>query len=346
VAHYQAAFRCDGGPTIGAGHLSRCLTLADALAHAGWSCRFLVNEAAPSVLPRLARSQHAVELLAEDARRTVPDIDADLLVIDHYGLGADFERACRTKVALVMAIDDIPLREHDCDILLNQNSEAKEAGKVRLYLSGRIYALLAPDFALRREASLQRRQNTAGVERIFISFGSSDPDDLAGRAAQAISDASLPVAMDIAVSSVSPNAENLRSLAGRPGSRICLHFDADNVPLLMAQADIAIGAAGTTTWERCCLGLPSLVYVCADNQAEIAATIEASGAGVLLGRSNAFDGATMTDTLRDLMAQMPKRRTISERAAGLCDGSGAVRVVSAIASLVATSSGASITTVR
>jgi UDP-2,4-diacetamido-2,4,6-trideoxy-beta-L-altropyranose hydrolase len=341
VAHYQAVFRCDGGPTIGAGHLSRCLTLADALAQAGWSSRFLANEATPSVLPRLARSQHTVELLAEDARHSTPDITNDLVVIDHYGLGADFERACRAKAALVMAIDDMPLREHDCDILLNQNSEAGESANVRLYLCGPTYALLAPDFALRREASLQRRQSAAGMERIFISFGSSDPDNLAGRAVQAIDDAGLSVAMDIAVSSVSPNADSLRSLAARPGSGIRVHFDADNIPFLMAQADIAIGAAGTTTWERCCLGLPSLIYVCADNQAEIAATVDASGAGLLLGRSATFKGAELTKAMRDLMAQAPKRRAMSERAAGLCDGGGAARVVSAIASLAVTRSGAS-----
>ena len=336
MAQPQAIFRCDGGLAIGAGHLSRCLTLADALAETGWSSLFLVNEAAPAVLPRLARSQHTVKFLAEDACYSAPDIAAELLVIDHYGLDADFERACRAKAALVMAIDDMPLREHDCDVLLNQNSEVRQAGNVKLYLCGRMYALLAPGFALHREASLRRRQSAARVERIFISFGSSDPDNLAGRAAQAIGDAGLSVAMDIAVSSASPNAESLRSLAVRPGSRIRLHFDADNIPLLMEQADIAIGAAGTTTWERCCLGLPSLIYACADNQAEIAATVEASGAGLLLGRSTAFDEAVLTNALRDLMEQATRRRTISKRAAGLCDGGGTMRVVSAITSLVAT----------
>jgi UDP-2,4-diacetamido-2,4,6-trideoxy-beta-L-altropyranose hydrolase len=312
--------------------------LANGLAAAGWDCIFLVNDEAQKVLPRLFASQHDVRKLDEDARLSASAVKdcgrGDLLVVDHYELGRDFEDAVRDAFRLVMAIDDFPRRKHRCDILLNQNIEPSDPeilhGGATHELFGRQYALLDPRYSALRSEVLPRRKKTDAVERLLICFGASDPNDYCGRAVSAIRGAGFDLAIDIAVSSASPNAGVLLELADLAGSGVTLHLDAENMPDLMARADLAIGAAGVTTWERCCLGLPSIVYQCADNQARIAGAVAEQAAGSVLGEAETMTDDTLVRAFKALCADPDARAAMSDRAARMVDGCGVAKVVGKI----------------
>ncbi len=333
----RAVFRCDGGIRIGAGHLARCLTLANGLAQLGWRCKFLVNPEATQVFPRLARSEHDVGTLRNDellSLTPVTDCRADLLVVDHYELGSAFESAARETFTIVMAIDDLPDRIHSCDILLNQNEGARgdsaSQRAVERLLLGRQFALLGPEYSAYRPDALARRRKGSPVERLLVCFGASDPKNYCGRAVEAVLESSLQCRIDIAVSQSSPNADLLRALASRLGGDIELHFDTAQMPELMAKADLSIGAAGATTWERCCLGLPAIVYRVADNQARIAEALSQHDAAWVMGDAASMNGGELIKALETLSSDHDRRSQMAEMASSMADGEGVSRVTSEV----------------
>ena len=338
----RAVFRCDGGVQTGAGHLARCLTLADGLASAGWDCVFLVNSEAEAVFPRLFQSAHRVVVLVSEERLSVQPVAAcggDLLVVDHYQLGAAFEAAARDYFLLVMAIDDFDGRAHSCDILLNQNDvsdgPAANSASTALLLQGRQFALLAPQYLALRPKALARRREAGAVDRLLICFGASDPHNFCGRAAAAVLESRVKCRIDIVVSSASPNAALLRELQQRPDVPISLHFDTQRMAELMFEADLSIGAAGATTWERCCLGLPAVVYQIADNQAQIAHAISQQGAAWIIEDARSMKSDELIRAVETLSSDRDRRSQMAERASRMADGKGVTRVVTEIQGLLA-----------
>lgn len=193
-------------------------------------------------------------------------------------------------------------------------------------LSGCGYALLRPAFAAARPAALARRERGGPVERLLIAMGLGDPDDATGFALTAIARTGLDVDVDIVLGSAAPHLARVRALAAalpRPGRVLC---DVSDMAGLMAGADLAFGAGGTTSWERCCLGLPTLTLVFADNQAKIAAELAAAGAIVPLGRHPGIDVGVAAAILAGLAANDDRRAAMSRTAAALCDGAGVERV--------------------
>jgi len=307
------AFRTDANAMIGAGHVMRCMTLADHLAQSGWKCVFLVSDEACDSVPFLAASSY--EKLSSDAAP-----DCEWLVVDHYGLDAAYETQAKAWANRIFVIDDLANRPHDCDLLLDQTlgREAKDytalAPRARLLLGAK-YALLRPQFAARREESLARQRDKC--RRVLINFGGLVADELTVWAVEALGDLSADVITGI-----------------RPGDlkttgNITYHSGVDDMAGLMATADVAIGAAGTTSWERCCLGLPTVMVVIADNQAKIAEELDRAGAAVNLGRA---EDASASDIARALDAICASSlRDMSVCAAGIVDGRGVERVARVMA---------------
>src|SRR5690606_19643046 len=144
------------------------------------------------------------------------------------------------------------------------------------------YALLRPAFALARPASLARRAAEKDLRRILVALGATDPDNYTAEALRGIAETGLPVTVDVVLASAARHLEAVRSACAALPLAVQLHVDTAEMPRLMAAADLAIGAAGTSTWERCCLGLPSLLAVIADNQRQAAQAVSAAGAARLL----------------------------------------------------------------
>lgn len=351
----RVVFRADASIEIGAGHVMRCLVLADILRARGAECRFVCRDhpgamAAEirargfevAVLPReagcaAAAAGHGHWLGAQwsrDAEQTwevLADTVADWLVVDHYALDARWESRLRRSCRRILVIDDLADRPHDCDILVDQTLGRRAVDyfhRVPAWcriLTGTHYALLRAEFAALREASLERRA-TAPVRHILVSMGAFDLPDATGRVLRTLRDGTLPRAARITVvlSESAPALAGVRALAAEQPGQIRIAANPGDMAALMADSDIAIGAAGTTAWERCCLGLPSLLVVLAENQRRSAGALAAAGAARLLGEIGAIE-AELPQALAWL--QQPARlRTMQQKARRLVDGGGAGRL--------------------
>lgn len=355
----KIAFRADASTDIGTGHVMRCLTLARALSARGHDCRFLCRDLPghmadrigaefpvtllPAPVPGLAlpdAPDHAawagVPATQDAAETRAAAADADVLVVDHYAFDARWEIAARRFGTRLVAIDDLADRAHACDLLVDPNfgrfprdyDALMPEGAERLM--GTTYALLRPEFAAARDAALARRGGP--LREILIAMGGVDRDDATGTVLRALAGIARPTGLRVTVvmGAAAPHLGTVTALAAT------LPFDCEvlsgvsDMAGLMARADLAIGAAGGTAWERCALGLPTLMVVLADNQIDGTAALDRAGAGLALGRA---DDAGMPGRLAaalDQLSDPANLAAMSARAATICDGKGAERVVSAI----------------
>jgi UDP-2,4-diacetamido-2,4,6-trideoxy-beta-L-altropyranose hydrolase len=251
------------------------------------------------------------------------------LVVDHYGLDRRWERALRGHARRIMAIDDLADRAHDCEMLLDQNLANPRHARYRQLLPsgatqllGCQYALVGAEFARLRAAALARRRGQ--LERVLISMGGSDPSNDTARALDGLQRSRCAgIAVDVVIGAANPHRAALETRCSRvPGC--VLHVQTTRMADLMTQADLAISGGGSTTWERCALGLPAIAVSQSEDQVAIARAMADAGGHQLLGPSAdvrevdyaaALDGMTGA-ALCDMSAA----------AAALCDGEGAERV--------------------
>jgi UDP-2,4-diacetamido-2,4,6-trideoxy-beta-L-altropyranose hydrolase len=345
MANLQIAFRVDSSRDVGSGHVMRCLSLADFLAARGDSCAFLCRPAPGDLIGEIERHGHTVirmPSLADESAISEPD-DAratdeglarfgfDWLVVDHYHLGIEWERSVRPSAQDLLVIDDIG-RDHECSLLLDQNLSNPMHSRYRRTLSeekllmGPQYALLRAEFAASRAAAVQRRGGMLG--RFLVSMGGSDPSNATAKALAGLESAwQHGWHVDVIVGAGNPNSKSIESICSRlPAAK--LHVQASNMAQLMSSADCAIGAGGSTTWERCCLGLPALVCMLSIDQASIATAVAQAGAQLLVGWDQEV---TVADYTREVSALTSDRLlAMSASAAKICDGLGASRVAERI----------------
>ena len=355
----RIAIRVDASVQIGTGHFMRCLTLADALKQQGAEIRFVSHRMPEQLREMLDAKGYEVALLnnspsegitdklphspligssqAQDATETIQvlsDQTWDWLVVDHYALDAEWESAMRPEVGKIMVIDDLADRPHDCDLLLDQNQyeglERRYDGLVPDHcerLLGPRYALLRPEFAAARKTL---RHRDGRVRRIFVFFGGSDLSNETAKALEAIrlmnrSD----IAVDVVVGASNPKGDQIREICQRMPNT-CFHLQVGNMAELMALADLAIGAGGTTTWERCCLGLPTLALVLADNQREVVEAMSAAGAMKNVGWHADVTSSGLAEALRMALASPDYLNAMSERSLAIMGGRDAASGVECI----------------
>lgn len=352
----KVVFRTDASLSIGSGHLMRCLTLADALKARGAGCTFVCREhpghrndlvrargyaiqalPPPHGRPGAGGPRHAAWLGvdgSEDVAQTIAAIGAerpDWLVVDHYALDAAWERGLRPHVQHIMAIDDLADRKHDADLLLDQNLGRREEDYAAFVpagcrlLIGPRFALLRSGFAQLREYSLARRQRPE-LKHLLIGMGGVDAGNASGAVLDALGQSTLPrdCRITIVLGGQAPWLERLREQAARCSRPCDIRADVVDVAGLMAECDLAIGAAGTTSWERCCLGLPAIIVVLADNQHDSARALVASGSARSVGTAD--DIAANLPALLATLSQPGVMARMAESAAAVCDGLGASRV--------------------
>ena len=337
------AFRVDSSESAGSGHTMRCLALAGELSALGGEPAFVARDAPGNVNAAVTASGYTLNALPGAASGGSPTDAADTslalssrvawMVVDHYDLDAAWERAIkRTSAENVFAIDDLG-RAHECDLLLDQNT----AGPSELYRD-RVPAgcrrLLGPGFALLRREFLRRRRRLrardGALERLLVCFGSADGANQTPKALAALARPSFRgLAIDVVVGRANRRADAVeRRCADLPNATF--HLQTDDMPALIADADLAIGAAGSMTWERCCLGLPTLTIVCARNQQGPATTGARAGATLDLGAAQRVDEALIANTVEALRADPPRLARMSAAGMGLVDGQGARRVAEAM----------------
>jgi UDP-2,4-diacetamido-2,4,6-trideoxy-beta-L-altropyranose hydrolase len=338
--------RTDASLQIGSGHVMRCLTLAEALQDAGGTIAFITRNHLGNLndyikskgfnvysLPNLNESNMQQGLCGyekwlgvkqeQDAKETIQALSGvhpDWLIVDHYALNEDWETHLRKNTSKLMVIDDLSNRQFDCDILLNQNLGSKKndyqnkVPKNCQLLLGCDYALLRPEFAKLRKKALEKRKNTKKIKNILVSMGGIDNQNITYEILQQLNDKFNIV---VVLGGSSPWNEMIIDFS--KDKNIDVFINTNNMAELMLNADLAIGAGGSTSWERCCMGLPTLLFITADNQIDIAKNLEKRGAIKIVN--------SLKKDLAVVVNDFSLWRELFENSKNLCDGLGPRKVI-------------------
>lgn len=348
--------RADASTNIGAGHIMRCLTLCNALAERGNECWF-IGRSIPEPMAGLILRRHELVRLPAATSEYKPEpgdvahagwlgvsqeTDAeqcaiftaqqtfDWMIVDHYALNWRFEHALRSKTSNIMVIDDLADRSHDCDVLLDQNMGRGPLAYSDLVpqtcrqLIGPTYALLRPEFADSRAQSLARR-SAGEISHIMVSLGGFDADNVTSRVLDALERCDLPKDCRISVimGGGAPWIEDVKAKASRSRHVMKVLVGVEDMAALMVTVDLAIGAAGSSTWERCCLGIPTVMIALADNQVPIAEAVSKA-----LGHSFLTPAFSQDQFDAALTALFDKKNVLEaiNACSSLCDGKGVERL--------------------
>ncbi len=355
----RVLFRTDSSVAIGSGHLMRCLTLAHALKQTGHQVYFACRQHPGHLLTLLADqgfTTFALPLLAnppqqgyqawlgcteaEDASALIASLDSDQnsgmfdwLIVDHYGLGASFCQALRSRCRAVLQIDDLANRQYDCDVLLDQNLVPDFASRYQALLPDHCQPLLGPRFVLLRPefAGIDPAQrqfsasfNAQSPARILVFFGGSDAQNFTSLTINALQQLQEPHWLaDIVIGQANPHRLLLQQLCAQD-RRLTLLVQTPGMAGLMAAADLMIGAGGATHWERACLGLPAVVVALADNQLATTVYLAELGACLDLGHASTLTTTTLTAAISALLADPLRRQQMSKAACQLVSPEGGV----------------------
>lgn len=336
----KVVFRCDASAAIGGGHVVRCLALAEALHRRGADITFAVSTETPVIVEELHRTPYRIERGFQIGKDGASRLDAlrtfaaDLIIVDHYGLDKSYETSTRSVAKMVVAIDDAPGRAHDCDILLDATlgrTGSAYDGVVSLEclrICGSSYALLRSPFADRRiDVKPPRTENAT----ILVSLGMTDSANVTSTALRALDGLRSVTRVVAVLGSKAPHIAEVRSLAEKsPAMTVETDADAQKMATLMSECDIVIGAPGSASYERCCLGRPSVLVQIADNQTSNALAIVEAGAASLVGILPNISSASLRDSVSKLLMSPPQLRAMHEAALSVTDGKGADRAAEAI----------------
>ncbi len=332
----RIAIRADASLAIGSGHVTRTLTLALALRERGHQVRFLSRVRSGNLTDRVAAAGFdltplpvttgqestwlgasygdEVEQVGAELRRQ----PCEVLVVDHYALGMAWERTMRPLVNGIVAIDDLADREHDCELLLDQNLGRKPADYAGLVPPGATM-LLGPRFALLREQfrmpHQRPRPRSGSIARLLISMGGFDNGDATSLVLAELDHPRIADAIDIEVV-LPPEAPHSERVSARVASMKKARYlgRVDDMAASMERADLAIGAAGTTAWERAAVGLPALIVILAANQAPGARACETEGIARILGELGRMEPGTITRSVLRLLDDPGSVARMAERA--------------------------------
>nr|WP_313062962.1 UDP-2,4-diacetamido-2,4,6-trideoxy-beta-L-altropyranose hydrolase [Moraxella sp. CTOTU49097] len=351
--------RADASLTMGSGHIMRCLTLADRLKQQGHDITFICRKHDGHLADLIGQKGFAVQLLAksetadfikqhahsewlgasenDDFAECKPILQAlkpDWLIIDHYAIGKNWEQQAKRLLPnlKILAIDDLADRTHDCEILLDQNFGRKNEDYQPLVpshcqrLLGTRYTLLRDEFASWRAISLDRRKSVQPPNNILVNLGGVDNDNVTLKILQTLNTfvqhSTQAFNVTVVMGKTAPHIKSVQRFAKHASFACAVLVNVTNMAELMANADLAIGAAGSTTWERCCLGLPMVLIVLADNQQVIAKALADKNLVKVV-----TDIAVLDEQLPRLLSELTDNyKKFSRQSAKLVDGQGAKRV--------------------
>ena len=299
----QLIIRADTSAQIGTGHIMRCLTLANKASKRGHTVNFLTRTPDPFFVNKIKSYGHKMLILknidtvkqkynyaldhshwldvsqecdAHESKAIVKKLRPDWIIIDHYALDQRWHKIIQPICENIMVIDDLADRRFDCKILLDQNLGSSRKDYQRWapgdckFLIGPKYALLRQEFMDWRQFSLDRRP-TKQVKKVLVTMGGADTANytLMVLSELAKSKFSKKLHFDVIVGSAYPHRTQLVEFCHQSKIRIVIKVDVKNIAEIMAKSDLCIGAAGSTSWERCCLGLPTITMSIAKNQLKI-----------------------------------------------------------------------------
>ena len=358
--------RADGSKEIGFGHIMRCLALAEWASKANISAVLIAASVPPVLSPYLDRlevkaissgegdgdqtfgpyahsswlkrselddAKITADLIHEEAR--LRGAAPEFVVVDHYGIAGPWEKIIG-EISPVLAVDDLADRVHECSWLVDQTLGRKQSEYQGLLGEGE--ALLGPEYALLRpefselKSSVQRNPISEQQSlRILLTLGGVDKDN-SSKAVLHLLDSirgSVSFKVTLIVGGGNPHIDELNSMIDELGFDVSLLVNVSNMSQLMAEHDLCIGAAGSTSWERCAMALPALNVVLADNQTVIAEQLQVHGVGINLGRVGEFTGDDLLSRLKDFVGGTTYMDMV-EQSTRVCDGEGCMRILNKV----------------
>lgn len=346
-------FRTDLSLKIGTGHALRCLALSEALKQKGIETKFIFKDYLDGTRPHIEKIFHKPFFLKSEAKEKrgmingeyrwnkttliqdavetknfLRNKDVDWLIIDHYSINKEWEKIVKKEVKNILVIDDLADRDHLCDVLLDSNINPsahliykKRVNKSADLLLGSKYALLNSNFSIVRSCL---RKRSFKKPNILIFFGGIDINDHTIHAVEALSMLQKNItSVDVVVGGAYANKKALKSLCKKHGFK--LHIQTKKMHELMANADMSIGSGGSATWERCCVGLPSLVIAAAENQKDI--IYHASRKGLIYAPSSKESiSIFLKKHLASFITNEPLLQFMSNNCLEAVDGKGSDRV--------------------
>ncbi len=322
----KVLFRADSSVDLGAGHVMRCLTLAAALRDKGCAVSFICRDLPGNISANVEAAGYpvfrvpvevnpapdtpfALDVPADVARTAEilrQEQGVDWLVIDHYGVDDSWEVPLRPLVGKIMVIDDVANRRHDCDLLLDQNLYENMESRYDGLVPENCMKFLGPRYALLRDEFVQARRSLrerdGSVKRVLITFGGGDASNETAKALEAWRMVGRnDIAVEVVVGGANPHREQLQQLCAELPN-VSFHCNVNNMAQMMSEADLAIGAGGSTTWERCFLGLPSITLIVADNQAATTKAVGVQGATLNMGWYEDVNATGLAETIRRVLS--------------------------------------------
>jgi len=332
--------RADASAEIGAGHVMRCLALAQAWRNAGGRAIFVLATGARELEERL-RSD-GLEIFGLDAepgsgedavqtRELCQRSSASWLALDGFQFLQAYCTNVRNRAFRLLLVDDHGERApYQCDLVLNVNPQASDTMYVLRGEHTRL--LLGPRYALLRQEFLEFKRKPSDVpdraRRVLITFGGADPHNVTLKVFQALQEVSdLPLDITVIVGASNPHYPSLRAAVDQSTHVARLLLNVDNMAEFMSQSDLAITAGGGTCYELAFMQVPMFLITMAENHER---TVEAFGEAKAAVAAGWFDSLTMESliiSLQKVIGDRNLRKELREKASQMVDGRGAQRVV-------------------
>ncbi len=340
----KVAIRVDSAVMLGSGHVMRCLTLAERLRKSGADVVFICRDY-PGHMMQLIKDKgfmiHVLPMNYYSMPDSVEDFIVNLknnwnedlastqeilrqygrldwVVVDHYALDEKWEKGIRENAKKICVIDDLANRRHDCDILLDQNFHTDMGQRYNGLLPAHCKELLGPKYLLLREeffeAQFQRPSRDGYVQNVLVFFGGSDPTNETQKTVCAIKQLDRPdIHFDVVVGNGYLYKKETQELC-ETLSNVEFYCQVNYMAKLMLKSDLAIGAGGSATWERCFLGLPALIIVLADNQRQGIEELSPYGAFINLGWHDDIDSQKLCEHLKSAISRPDLLKEMSLKA--------------------------------
>jgi len=346
----RVVFRVDSSLEIGTGHVMRCLTLGEYLRNNGVDVSFICRKHSGNLISKvISKGFHIFELElldspindhtlfhshwlgvtqqqdAEQSKDILKKLKPDWLVVDHYALDHEWESELKNLSNKLMVIDDLADRKHNCDMLLDQTFGRNEEHYKELVpkscevLIGAEYSLLRPDFSTWRPYSLKKRINPT-FKTLLIALGGVDAENHTEDILIRLMNCTLPkdIKVTIVLGRLAPHLQGVKTRVKKLNYEAEIKVDIENMAEVMANSDLAIGAAGSSTWERCCMGLPTIQVILAKNQVFLAESLAKIDAAVIIDEPN-----TLESLINNSFSWM---HHVSISSSKITDGTGACKV--------------------
>ena len=353
----NVVFRVDASIQIGIGHVMRCLSLADEIKRLPSNIYFICRTLNGHLKKLINQKGYEVVLLPDleieyknsgynsdfegwlklfwlqDANETISIVkndNLDWLIVDHYSIDYRWHEKLKNLSKKIMVIDDLANRKLNCDLLLDQTHGRKFEDYSHLVnngcelLLGAKYALLRPEFFEYRSDAINKRKEIFSINNILITMGGMDFNNITNRVIKTLFSVNWnqKPTINVVLNELAPNIQSIKALSENSNFKINIIISPDNMAELMLEADLAIGASGSSAWERCSLGLPTLALCTAKNQYEIAQNLQNEGVHFVVDIEDGDQIPLLINQLDELQKNPHMLKSMSDSSFRICDANG------------------------